>query len=86
MSDPYIVMVTIDFAPADPDSESEARLYEFSGPGEAQAFHAAAESLVDRETESDAMYIGVYDPHPVERYGDSDAALMDLRDWISEAD
>lgn len=84
MSDPYVVVMSIDFAPWDTDVEPETRIYEFSGPDTAEAFHQSALGLVDREVEHDAMVVQVFEPEPVISFAASDTALMALRDWINE--
>ncbi len=84
MSDPYMVMTLIDDRPVDPDSESQPEIYEFNGPGEAQAFYLAAVGLIEREVEPGTILVQVFEPVPITRFGNSDDALMHFRDRVSE--
>ena len=85
MSDPYVVMVTVDFAPWDSDVENDIRLFHFSGPDEAEGFRLSAIRVAEHEA-NEVINVSVSDKEPIVHFGDSDAALMALRDWIGEGD
>jgi hypothetical protein len=85
MSDPHIVLVTVDFAPHDSDSESEPFVFEFSGPENASAFYDQALSLLEREVEPQDTLVSVYEPLATTRFGTADDALMSFRDIVVDS-
>ncbi len=80
MSDPWIVLVTIDNAPWDSDIEPEPFVFEFSGPDEARVFYLRAVEIAEEpEREQNIL---VFEPVPTNHVGNADDALLALREQL----
>ena len=78
MSDAHVVAVVVG-----EEEAAEVKVYEFSGPEEAQKFYHDVERIA---TVVEEPFILVYAPEPVTRFGDSLQAWEDFRGWIDLPD